>query len=479
MERCRFGDKRKTTLFNKLLRIVALLVVACVAWPAQAPAHRVHLALQSSTPAQGDTVRTSLTQIRITFTQAVEPRYTSLRLLDSNGNALELGTLVPVGEGKTRDFIYKLSHPIVDGAFVVQWKSAGEDGHVVAGSFDFTVDVPNSVTTFPATPTVANPLPDEHADHGAAPTQLEPMFQPDSLPWILARWVNFLGLVLMVGAIAFRFGVLQRAEKAFSGDVVTAIDAGTRNIALIAAVIALAGNAARFWLQSGSLHGSERMWEPLLLRHMVLDTGWGKAWLAQSVATIGYAVAVRIRSEQPQESWIVAAVFGIAAASTPAFSGHAAAVEQMAAVPIFNDAVHLMAASSWLGTLAVLLLAGVPAIVRASHQPFSDAATLVRVFSPLALFAAAVAVATGGMSAFVHIKAIPELWTTPYGKTLSIKLLVVLLTATTGAYNWKVVSPRLGSESATLHIRRSAFAEIIIAATILAITAVLVALPLP
>jgi hypothetical protein len=55
---------------------------------------------------------------------------------------------------------------------------------------------------------------------------------------------------------------------------------------------------------------------------------------------------------------------------------------------------------------------------------------------------------------------------------------VVLLTATTGAYNWKVVSPRLGSEAATLHIRRSAFAEIIIAATIIAVTAVLVALPL-
>ena len=58
------------------------------------------------------------------------------------------------------------------------------------------------------------------------------------------------------------------------------------------------------------------------------------------------------------------------------------------------------------------------------------------------------------------------------------KLGVVLLTATTGAYNWKVVSPRLGTEASTLHIRRSALAEIIIAATILAVTAVLVALPL-
>jgi copper transport protein len=461
-------------LFNKLLRIVALLLFACVFWPAQAFAH---LKLQASTPAQGDTVRTSLTEIRLVFTQAVEPRYTSLQLRDSNGNAIELGTLVAVGTGKTREFIYKLSHPVVVGAFVVQWKTAGEDGHVVDGSFDFVVAAAGA-SGAPPVPMPADPETNEHAGHDAGAAQLEPLYQSDSLPWVLARWINFVGLVLMIGAIAFRFAVLQRAQKALAVDVVTNIDARTRDIALLAALVALTGNALRLWLQSGSLHGSERMWDPALLRALVFGTGWGKAWLAQMIAAIGYAIAVRIRTEEPTESWTPAAVFGLAAGATPAFTGHAAAVEQMAAVPIFNDAIHLMAASSWLGTLAILLFAGLPAIVRTSAQPFTDAAALVRVFSPLALFAAAVAVATGTMSAFVHIKAIPELWTTPYGKTLSIKLLIVMLTATTGAYNWRVVSPRLGSESATLHIRRSAFAEIIIAATILAVTAVLVALPL-
>jgi copper transport protein len=460
------------------LRIVALILFACVGLPAQATAH---LRLQSSTPAQGDTVRTLLTEIRILFSQAVEPRYTSLTLLDSNGNALELGTLIPIGEGQTREFVYRMAQPIVVGAFVARWKAVGDDGHVVTGSFDFMVDVPNAVTTIPsitrADPGDAADPDDEHAHHDAE-AEVDPLYQPESVPWILTRWINFVGLVLMVGAIAFRFVVLLRAQKAINDDVFLNIDAATRNIALVAAVLALVGNSGRLWLQSGSLHGTERTWDPALLRALVLQTGWGKAWLAQTVATISYAAAVRIRTEQPTESWIAAAVFALGAASTPAFAGHAAAVEQMAAVPIFNDAIHLIAASAWLGTLAVLLFAGMPAIVRASHQPFSDAATLVRAFSPLALFAAAIAVATGTMSAFVHIKGINELWTTPYGKTLSIKLVIVLLTATTGAYNWKVVSPRLGTEHSTLHIRRSALAEIVIAATILAVTAVLVALPL-
>ncbi len=460
-----------------MLRNVALLLLACALVPAPAAAH---LKLQSSSPAQGDTVRTSLTEIRLTFTQAVEPRYTTITVLDNAGNALALGTLVPVGEGKTTQFVYRLTHPVVAGDFVVQWKTAGDDGHVVTGSFDFSVDVPNSVRVDSAasTPAVSTDPGDDPHDHHQPTTEIEPLYDSESLVWILTRWVNFVGLVLMVGTVAFRFVVLQRSERALSGDVLLAADDRTRRIALIAAMLAFAANLVRLWLQSGALHGSDRMWDPGLLRALVFTTGWGKAWLAQSVATIGFAIATRLRTANPLESWIAAAVFALAAASTPAFAGHAAAVEQMAAVPIFNDAVHLIAASAWLGTLAVLLFAGIPAVVRASHQPFTDAAALVRMFSPLALFAAAVAIFTGTVSAFVHIKAIPELWTTPYGKTLSIKLLVVMLTATTGAYNWKVVSPRLGSSEATLHVRRSALAEIIIAATIIAVTAVLVALPL-
>ncbi len=456
---------------------MALILLACVLLPTPAAAH---LQLESSSPAKGATVRSSLTEIRITFTQGVEPRYTSVTLLDNAGNALALGTLVPVGEGKTRDFVYRLTHPVVSGDFVVQWKTAGADGHVVSGSFDFTVDVPNAVTLDSAasTPAVTTDPADTQHEHHQSESEIEPLYDSESVAWILTRWINFIGLVLMVGAVTFRFAVLQRAEKAYAGDVFLALDNGTRGIALVAAILALASNLVRLWLQSGALHGTERMWDPALLRAMVFTTGWGKAWLAQTVATSSFAVCTRLRTANPLESWIAAALFAVAAAATPAFAGHAAAVEQMAAVPIVNDAVHLIAASAWLGTLAVLLFAGVPTIVRASHQPFTDAATLVRTFSPLALFAAAVAIFTGTVSAFVHIKAISELWTTPYGKTLSIKLAVVLLTATTGAYNWKVVSPRLGSQQATLHIRRSALAEVIIAATIIAVTAVLVALPL-
>jgi putative copper export protein len=150
----------------------------------------------------------------------------------------------------------------------------------------------------------------------------------------------------------------------------------------------------------------------------------------------------------------------------------------MAIVPVLDDAVHVIAAAAWLGTLAVMLLAAVPVALR-SADGVRACAALVNAFSPFALTMAGLAVFTGGLNAFMHISAIPEFWTTPYGRVLSLKIGVVILAITMGAYNWRVVKPRLGSDAATSHLRKSATSEILMGAVIVLITAVLVATPTP
>jgi putative copper export protein len=294
--------------------------------------------------------------------------------------------------------------------------------------------------------------------------------------WIGARWLNFMALVLIVGAVAFRFAVLEKARKRLDVTLIDDLDSSVRRLAVVAAVAAIASNALRLWLQSGSLHGPEHMWESQLLSSMILKTGWGKAWLAQTVASFGFLAAVLIKSRDRLESWFSAAAFAVIAASAPAFSGHAAAVQQMAIVPVLDDVVHVLTASAWLGTLGVLLIAVVPHTLR-SENGFSTTSTLVRTFSPFALVMSGLAVFTGAMNAFVHIAAFKELWTTPYGRILALKIGLVLIAMTMGAYNWRVVKPRLGSESATAHFKRSATSEFAMAVIIILITAVLVGTP--
>jgi putative copper export protein len=168
--------------------------------------------------------------------------------------------------------------------------------------------------------------------------------------------------------------------------------------------------------------------------------------------------------------------FTVVAASTPAFAGHAAAVQQAALVPIAADAAVMMCTASWLGALAVLMIAAVPRAAR-TDDGIAKVAMLVRTFSPFALAMAGIAVFTGTVNALVHIAAVSELWATPYGRVLALKVGVVLLTLTIGAYNWKVVKPGLGNEGATANLKQSARAEIAMAAIIVIITAVLVATP--
>jgi putative copper export protein len=290
--------------------------------------------------------------------------------------------------------------------------------------------------------------------------------------------MNFLALLLMVGAVAFRFGVLERARVAIGDDVVLNTDSAVRRIGVLAALLGVIACGLRLWLQSGMLNGPERMWQSDMLSAMIFHTGWGKAWLAEVVACVGFLLSALITTKDRLESWYSAGAFAVIAASTPAFSGHAAAVQQMAIVPVLDDAVHVISASSWLGSLAILLFAGLPIALR-SENGFAKAATLVNTFSPLALLMAGIAVFTGAMNAFVHITAFSDFWTTSYGKVLAIKIGVVLITASTGAYNWKVVRPRLGTVGATSHIKKSATAELIVAAVVILITAVLVGTPNP
>lgn len=447
-------------------------MLALFSVPVQA---RAHLRLESSSPAQGDTIRLPLSQIRLTFSQAVEERYTIIALLDAGGREIGMGRLQAVGPAPSMQYLLVLERPLMAGAFTVRWKTAAADGHAVSGMFDFVVAAAES----PAA--VAAAAPDEHAghaDHHTA-TEIEPLFVPESsLAWIFSRWLNFSALLLMVGAVAFRLGVLESARTRVSRTLLFDLDAAGRKLAILAALAALVSNGLRLWLQSGSLHGTARIWEQELLSAMIFQTGWGKAWLAQTVASFGVLVAALVKTEDRVESWFSAAAFAVVAAATPAFAGHAAAVQQMAIVPVLADAVHVLAASAWLGTLAVMLIAALPIALR-SADGVRAVATLVKAFSPLALTMAGLAVFTGGLNAFVHISAIPEFWTTPYGRTLSLKIGVVILALTMGAYNWRVVKPRLGSDAATAHLKKSATSEILMGAVIVLITAVLVATPTP
>jgi putative copper export protein len=133
---------------------------------------------------------------------------------------------------------------------------------------------------------------------------------------------------------------------------------------------------------------------------------------------------------------------------------------------------------AWLGALLTLLLSEIPFVRGArAHASLGSGqlvAALVRAFHPMALTCAAIVVLTGLAAAWLRLPAFSDLWTSPYGRVLLIKLCLVALVIVMGALNWRRVLPTLGDEAAARRITRTAGTELTLAALVLAVTAVLV-----
>jgi putative copper export protein len=82
-------------------------------------------------------------------------------------------------------------------------------------------------------------------------------------------------------------------------------------------------------------------------------------------------------------------------------------------------------------------------------------------------------------TAVLYVDEIPQLWETLYGRALLLKVGLFGVTAVLGAYNWRRVRPALTSPGGVARLRRSSTLELLVALTVLAVTAWLVHLPMP
>jgi len=275
--------------------------------------------------------------------------------------------------------------------------------------------------------------------------------------------VQFVGYFLAIGAVGFRFGVVRR----------------TRGISDEAKEILRADEAAMFGVVGVLLIGLALVGGPYT-NAITHDKTFAESLpknlsafefkLAMLVlALVGFTL-VRVASSV---GWTLAAIGILFAVLQPIYTGK---------LPGKVNALHVLAASTWLGTLTVLTVVGIRGVIRsatAGQQRAELVCDLVNSFSPLALTAATIVGITGLTTAWLHLKRLSSLWTTSYGITLVVKLILVGIVVALGAWNWRRVRPSLGDEGSELTIRRSATMELTFAALVLIVTSVLVTLPSP
>ena len=276
------------------------------------------------------------------------------------------------------------------------------------------------------------------------------------------EFVSFVGLFLGAGGIGFRYFALRgwrtKGDREFYDDAARrAAGLGLLGVclSLIIVAIGLPGLAARRHLTVSALLTSD---VPSIMQVGFL-----------LLAAIGYALgAARHRA-----GWPLAAIGVVAGTLRLAFLGQWSRLV---------NPVHSLAGGLWIGTLFVIAVAGLGALLR--HESTRDrrgaiAADMVNGFSPLALTMGGIVVMFGLITAWRHLHVLSNLWSTPYGIALIVKLLLAAMVFAFGAWNWRRQRPTLGTEQAAASIRRSSIAELSVATLVLVATAIVVSLPAP
>ena len=461
-----------------LTAVLASLWLAAAGMPAGA-----HALLRESDPAAGSSVDRPPDRVVLTFTERPEPGLSSIRVLDSAGRQVERGQAALV-RGSPLQLAVDLGD-VGDGTYTVSWRVVSrDDGHVTDGAFAFGVGV-EAAAAAPQART---------APQGATPSP--------SVPATAARWALYAGLALLVGGSVFGLAISGRV-----------LPAGARALLAAAAGLAVVGGAVRFLAEQaridaplGTLLDSSTGQGLLRLAVGVLVTAVATWFLAAGLrpaptrepALVGGGppegepsqppdrVPAAVHSPHageasprtgeagaPVDAWRLALV-GIAAGVTMLLHilvGHAAGPSPLRSVNLLVQWLHLLAVGTWIGGL-VWLLAG----LRGRERP-EQLAVVVR-FSRLAAPVLGL-VAVTGLSRALHLAGgWRGLLDSSYGRFLDVKVALFFGLVLLGALNrYRIVPALAGGVRRLDGLRRNVRGEVVLAACILAVTAVLSQLP--
>src|SRR5437660_8664242 len=96
-----------------------------------------HAFLTQAVPPVGDAVPASPKEIRLTFSEGVEPRFSGIELATSDGRAIATAPATPE-PGDTKQLVLVLP-PLAPGRYKVSWHVVSVDTHHTEGAYSLAV----------------------------------------------------------------------------------------------------------------------------------------------------------------------------------------------------------------------------------------------------------------------------------------------------------------------------------------------------
>jgi len=116
-------------------RTIARAAVSAVVVLALSTLAQAHTKLEKSDPADGATLTTSPKWVQLFFNEKPDLKVSKVELTGPSGK-IELGAAHSMAD---KDIMSTIDRTLDSGKYTVSWQTAGKDGHVIKGSFSFTV----------------------------------------------------------------------------------------------------------------------------------------------------------------------------------------------------------------------------------------------------------------------------------------------------------------------------------------------------
>lgn len=442
---------------RRVLVALALLLVAV-------PAAAVHTALRRSQPAEGAVLNAVPDSMVLEYTERIDLATARVVLRGPSNEPVAISALRHADSSR-RVIAVSVTGPVHAGPHAVEWTVLGTDGHVVRGTVRFTIDS-GAAGLAPA-------IDSAEALSEVDTVPVEPVRGDDARLFRLStalsgviRFLTFATMLGLIGVAALGSIIVPRSVGLDPVSRERLMAAVTRlGVAAAAGLVLLAG--ARLLLQvatlgAGSLEGD-------LVVDLTTGTTWGFAWVLQVVAAVAAWVLL-----SRQRAGLSLGIACLAIAVSASLSGHPVATPGRAPLAVALDTTHALAAGTWLGSLAMLVLAGIPVTMSLTPGTRGSAVRAVfMAFSPVALWSAAVLVGAGALGALLQLGGVAALFSSDYGRVLLVKLGVFALVIAVAAYNRRRMLPHLGSDDAAMRLRASAGLELVLALAVLVVTTIL------